>query len=98
MTVEPTTILDPIHPFECLRFIELPACVICASPTRFYCGGCIAGPAFCSPDHFMEVCTVTFHLSSEPSNLDYNSTGPLIPTTAIGTWPYTLLVVMRPTT
>lgn len=46
---------EPTHPLECLRVIELPMCVICAEPTKFYCGGCIAGPAFCSSEHFMVV-------------------------------------------
>ena len=52
---EPTLTREPTHPVECLRLIELPTCVVCGESTKFYCGGCIAGPAFCSGEHFMAV-------------------------------------------
>ena len=48
----------PTHPFECLRLIQIPACIVCGEPTYFYCGGCRDSPAFCSSGHFMEVCPV----------------------------------------
>nr|VWO99909.1 Zinc finger transcription factor 1 [Ganoderma boninense] len=51
-TIDPPKWL-PSHPIECLRIIELPTCVICGQPTRFYCGGCRDTPAFCTSAHFV---------------------------------------------
>ena len=52
----------PTHPVDCLRAIVLPSCAVCGQPTRYFCGGCSAMPAFCSSEHFMRV-RITSRLS-----------------------------------
>lgn len=56
-----TTHRVPTHPIECLRVIDVPRCAFCGARSVYYCGGCQAGPAFCSADHFMKVCSESLY-------------------------------------
>ena len=69
----------PGHPLDCLRIIVLPECVVCGNPTKYYCGGCRAGPAFCSSEHYMEVCFGVLHTVVRLTTaISASSTGPCI--------------------